>query len=1547
MNTNAWSSAQAVLSFLEEEGSRVDCLCLQETRLCSQDQVSQARAWADQAGWNLGLGSAERTGEGPLQTSAGVGVATRSYIGSAPVGSQCLEAYGHRICAAHVNGMLGGGFTLVSLYMKDGLEVQGINVDILRDLGAFLLQLEEPWMVAADWNMEPEVLETSGWLGAVTGAVVAPEGCTCTKGLGAKLDYFVLHEALVDFVIGIEVLDRAPLSPHSPVCLTLGGLSLGHRMLQRVRWRAFPPRPAVGCAPEPRAFQWAWQTGNCDLALEDAWRQWVSHAEQQWCDLHDLPEGPARRPYTGREAGFETKEVQLAGVLRSSKVSALSKEARAWRSLSSLASRTRCVTERLAGGYQGWRMLNRLRKVLGQLQGVDPGVLQDGLTLESLARKLCSGALQRCTTWCERVIEQAARLAKESAAERLAGWTEWARSSTCRGGAAAHRYSRGPRLVPSCLRQGGQPVVGQAAVEVLGAEWRGRWCSAARGQEDLPLTGAQDLPLLEPISLELFDQVCATYPDRLGLGVDCIHPRSFLQLPGDMRSRLIDIMHAWERRPVRPKHWLTLFVFQPKPDDDGLRPIGLTVSILRVWSRIRSRQARQWEVEHDSPIFWGGTGRPCDRAGWVHNLLSGFTKYVRVHSATLFGDIEKFYDHVSHRVLQQEGGLTQFPAALMRALCGFYSGHRAVSYGQAVSEAFWAHGTIIPGCSCATTMAKVLVYRLLTGISQDFPSLHIKNVVDDVSMQALGSERIVGIVLSRAGIAFAKGVRRLGLPLSAKKTVFVATSQSLTDKLETSWRLQGFKRRMHTRNLGLDTGNGRRRRTTIADKRLRNCMRRAARLHNLRRAGAKTAHVHRAGPTAVALWGMAAIGLPPGKLYRLRMVTLKSHTKVAKGSSVALRLTASAQGRRFDPARVHHGEVVLQWATCIWEGYPRLHVLQTCLEGAAHHLHGRSYPWMAASDPACVFLLTMSRLGWAVRSATRLVTDQGLEVDMCMLAPRAVAELAKEATLRWSDREALRRHGGNLEGGWSSPIFWNALTPVLEGRASEGWNQRHRAALVSVLANSHWPQQRQARHGLVLDSRCQICLGGAGTLWHRRYECPAHRTLRVHTISSALRGAADGAVSPGMGGGELFARGIFPDPHGQLPGPMKEAQVHWYNAPEGTKLTGALFTDGSGLHPRFPHLRRAGWAIVQVDRYGEAVAAVYGPVPVTAGPGQVARDGEDYAIMMLSVHAVPPFEVYVDCKGTLECLQSPRSFSTGASNPRAHLWTRYWAAFEGEEVVAHKTLAHATDADIEAGRSSYWQRRGNEAADKFAKLGAACHPLSQEDVWRYHGLRLLVSEAARWAGQQEAALADGSVRDASDLAAPERPDAAVVLEVLPHRPRPPAFTAWEWGQQGAVRQQDLKGHSLRMAATERGGFILVCVSCGAYAWKRTKALSAPCLGRMAGQGLALQRSRVAAGLFPAPYTGNEPLGFLCEPGAGAVEWMLSLVQSRQRETGGLLGFGTRFQCLDRGAFLRAYGLTAESWQGWAGKARSLARTRSRGEASFDAEGEPCDSDVSD
>ncbi len=199
-------------------------------------------------------------------------------------------------------------------------------------------------------------------------------------------------------------------------------------------------------------------------------------------------------------------------------------------------------------------------------------------------------------------------------------------------------------------------------------------------------------------------------------------------------------------------------------------------------------------------------------------------------------------------------------------------------------------------------------------------------------------------------------------------------------------------------------------------------------------------------------------------------------------------------------------------------------------------------------------------------------------------------------------------------------------------------------------------------------------------------------------------------------------------------------------------LTGILFLDGSGCGGQTPALRRAGWAIAQVDCFGNLIAAAFGLVPADECPGQTSKDGEDYAVTMLTVVALEPFEVYIDCKGTLDAIDSPHSLSASSAAPRANLWARVWGSFDA--LTAHKTKAHATAEDVHRGISTDWERKGNAHADHFAKEGAKLHGLSEDIELEYRALSSLAFQAARWAAEQAVTQRRAGVADASRL--PER-----------------------------------------------------------------------------------------------------------------------------------------------------------------------------------------------
>ncbi len=123
----------------------------------------------------------------------------------------------------------------------------------------------------------------------------------------------------------------------------------------------------------------------------------------------------------------------------------------------------------------------------------------------------------------------------------------------------------------------------------------------------------------------------------------------------------------WESKPERFADLLHLVVFLPKRDG-GYRPIGLMISLFRVWSRLRRPLSELWEREHDEDFYWGAPGKSCDHAGWAHLLLEEAAVSSGQHSGSFFADLHKFYEFVSHEVLLSEAQEVGYPLRLLRAL---------------------------------------------------------------------------------------------------------------------------------------------------------------------------------------------------------------------------------------------------------------------------------------------------------------------------------------------------------------------------------------------------------------------------------------------------------------------------------------------------------------------------------------------------------------------------------------------------------------------------------------------------------------------------------------------------------------------------------------------------------------------------------------------------------------------------------------------------------------------------------------------------------------
>ena len=145
--------------------------------------------------------------------------------------------------------------------------------------------------------------------------------------------------------------------------------------------------------------------------------------------------------------------------------------------------------------------------------------------------------------------------------------------------------------------------------------------------------------------------------------------------------------------------------------------------------------------------------------------------------------MHKFYEHVRWSHLRAAAVQFQFPVMLLRAPCVVYSGSRRILCGRAVSASLFATGSVVAGCSAATTLAKLLLLGPLRSTLQNRPQLALRNVVDDVELQALGNVAMVDTQMGQGVSQLLREMQQLDLPISLKKCKYMASSTELACRL--------------------------------------------------------------------------------------------------------------------------------------------------------------------------------------------------------------------------------------------------------------------------------------------------------------------------------------------------------------------------------------------------------------------------------------------------------------------------------------------------------------------------------------------------------------------------------------------------------------------------------------------------------------------------------------------------------------------------------------------------------------------------------------------
>ena len=307
-------------------------------------------------------------------------------------------------------------------------------------------------------------------------------------------------------------------------------------------------------------------------------------------------------------------------------------------------------------------------------------------------------------------------------------------------------------------------------------------------------------------------------------------------------------------------------------------------------------------------------------------------------------------------------------------------------------------------------------------------------------------------------------------------------------------------------------------------------------------------------------------------------------------------------------------------------------------------------------------------------------------------------------------------------------------------------------------------------------------------------------------------------------------------------------------------------------------MRRAGWAIAQVDSAGVLFKAAYGPVPADFAPTQDPEVAEDYAVFMASQLCREPFSIHIDCASTLGRINKP------TYNHRSqHLWGKIWTSWEAGQVTAHKVKAHTTMTDVDNGAIAWDVREGNGEADRLAKLGARMHPFADNLAQAITGIFRMQRRILIWAAVQEAAMQDLPALDCPTLfedKAPQLPPKSSLYNARLAGPVP----AWsKLANIEAMQASAPMSHSLLLASLgpQQPG-ILLCSRCGAFAHKTVRDLKTYCDPSKNKAARSYRMRRFYAGIYPG-YDRDDAISRPHRPTPGTIAWLLGRSTQRGRD----------------------------------------------------------------
>ena len=288
------------------------------------------------------------------------------------------------------------------------------------------------------------------------------------------------------------------------------------------------------------------------------------------------------------------------------------------------------------------------------------------------------------------------------------------------------------------------PLCDQASLELETEDWALLWDEGAEYKNVI-----SDAEATKLVDLTIGDirMAAMSFPIDTGLGPDNIAPRALARLSDQALTSLINILHLAEKEGRWPEELnLVMIAMLPEPDG-GSRSIGLFLTLVRIWMRARSKQARDWEAANDNKALYGGAGMGAQKAAWITSFNAENACLGGNHHAQALFDLVKAFEMIPHDLIIAAARKKGYPLAALRLSLAAYRLKRTISSDGSYSRLVTASRGITAGSGFATTELRLLLHDLVLEIQQRWPEEEgndVKLYVDDLTVTVTGDAQKVG-----------------------------------------------------------------------------------------------------------------------------------------------------------------------------------------------------------------------------------------------------------------------------------------------------------------------------------------------------------------------------------------------------------------------------------------------------------------------------------------------------------------------------------------------------------------------------------------------------------------------------------------------------------------------------------------------------------------------------------------------------------------------------------------------------------------------------------